>query len=485
MHSPDQDRPSGDAEDARGAAREAAAGRWFGVLAMLYVGFIAAATLSVGTGEVSLSKGLRKLAQFHLALTSQVETMHDLRDIATNILLFMPLGALMAARLGRTRLRWKSWWLTLGVFVSLAVEIAQAFTDRSPDPVDLVTNGGGYVLGFLLVWGAVRRFDFDPALILGLSRAEADATVRTLRGALFIYVCGYMVLLLVPFDLTVSLTRIHAKLLATGQEPRILLDPLYHLRAGDDGVLDLLYATIGIMPAAALKAHIDARRGRASLAAVLWLCTVLATSLELAQVFIVSRTVDIANVVLAPLGALLGWALARGWERLRGMPLVKDESTTRIRVYALVLVALGYVVILAVLAWAPYRFETDLDVVVRKLREDSNWVPFRLHFEQHSLPAIRDLLEETAQFVPLGLIIHLLAVQLGLARRKVLILLLAAGTSAVVDAGLELSQGFCIGRVVDITDVIVAAVGGLVGAALLALLVERRRDHSAPPSGPD
>src|SRR5690606_17583285 len=68
------------------------AARWFLLLVLMYVGFIAAATLSVGLGTPSWSRGMDKLAGFARASTVQLETVHDMRDIATNVLLFLPLG---------------------------------------------------------------------------------------------------------------------------------------------------------------------------------------------------------------------------------------------------------------------------------------------------------------------------------------------------------------------------------------------------------
>lgn len=456
---------------------ERTAARWFFLLVLVYIGFIAAATLSVGVGSMSWAKGMDKLSGFARATAVQFETVHDLRDIATNVLLFLPLGGLVALRLGALRKRPWSAWLVLGSFVSVALEVTQAFTDRYPDPIDLLTNTGGYLLGFALTFLVLNKFNLRPQVLLGFSAIHHDEKVRTLAGMLFLYVAVYAVLQLVPFDITVSLGRIHAKLLATGDSPRIILDPLHHIRAGGGEILDLIYAALGVIPAAALKAHLDALRGRQSLAVTLWFGTILGTALEVAQIFILSRTVDVACVLLAPAGAALGWVLARGWWRIQGMHLSAEheaQRSRRARIYGIALAALIYFGLLMALAWAPFAFETDLRAVAAKLRDETNWVPFREHFEAHSLAATRDIIEETVQLAPLGLLLMLLFRQLPLRAHRLTLMAAAAIFCAGVGAFLELGQAFFIGRFIDVTDVLLAGVGGLLGSALVRVLAGRR-----------
>lgn len=463
---------------------ERTAAHWFLLLVLVYIGFIAAATLSVDVGTPSWARGMDKLAGFARARTVQLETVHDLRDIATNVLLFLPLGVLVALRRGTLRRGPWSAWLLLGSTVSIALEIAQAFTDRWPDPVDVLTNSGGYLLGYALVFVVIRRFGLRPQVLLGLSAVHHDEKVRTVAGMLFLYVCVYAVLQLVPFDITVSLGRIHAKLLATGDAPRIILDPLFHVRQGGDSVLKLIYAALGVIPAAALKAHLDALRGRQSFIVTIWFGTVLGTALELAQIFVVSRTVDVACVLLAPVAAAMGWALAWGWERIQGSHNIHgavQEHGRRERLYLLGLTALIYLGLLIALAWAPFDVEPDLRLVAQKLRDESNLVPFRVHFEMHSLPATRDIIEETVQFVPLGLLVVLFCRQLGarmagLDRRAMMAV--AAAVCAAVGLFLELGQSFFRGRFLDLTDVILAGLGGLLGSALVRVLAHGRLARS-------
>lgn len=445
---------------------ERTASRWFLLLIVMYVGFIGAATFSVDAGSVSLERGLDKLGGLASGSATQLVTIHDLRDVATNLLLFLPLGVLVALRRGVQHLRPLSLWLAFGTLVSLGVEIGQSFTDRWADPVDLLTNTTGYLLGFGLTFVALRRFAFAPQALLGLSEVHSDDQVRTVAGLSFLYLCVYAALQLVPFDVSVRLSHLHAKLLAPPGYARIILDPFAHLSEGTDGFFALLYAAAGIAPAAALKFHLDVLRKRGSVVVTVWYGICVAAALEFAQIFIMSRTADVAAVLLAPPAAVLGWLLATGWERLQGVRAAEGRSARRDRIYGIALASVLYIVVLALMAWAPFDYESDLRVVRDKVREETNLIPFRLHFSTHSLGAVRDIVKESSQLAPLGLMTMLFLQARGRAESPLRASLFAGAVCTLVGVGLESGQAFFAGRYVDITDVLLAGAGGIAGSAL-------------------
>jgi glycopeptide antibiotics resistance protein len=69
-------------------------------------------------------------------------------DIILNVLLFMPLGAWAALRLGR---RWLAATIVSAAAFSFAIELTQALeaVGRFPSATDVVTNTAGAALGFL------------------------------------------------------------------------------------------------------------------------------------------------------------------------------------------------------------------------------------------------------------------------------------------------------------------------------------------------
>lgn len=69
--------------------------------------------------------------------------------LAGNIVMFMPIGFF-------PRLLWRrwGWWKSVlaGFGVSVTIELAQLFTERSTDIDDVILNTLGALLGWLLVW---------------------------------------------------------------------------------------------------------------------------------------------------------------------------------------------------------------------------------------------------------------------------------------------------------------------------------------------
>jgi VanZ family protein len=108
------------------------------------------------------------LAPSSSAATSPVEGVHDVLRVAGaphwlrneqmweaffNVLLFVPIGMIGAVMLPR----WPWWrWLVVGLVLSGAIELTQGLLlpARQGDPVDVLTNTAGAVLG---AWVVTRR----------------------------------------------------------------------------------------------------------------------------------------------------------------------------------------------------------------------------------------------------------------------------------------------------------------------------------------
>ena len=88
---------------------------------------------------------------------------YDVVEFTANILLFVPMGVLLAVLLGRWR-----WWLAfaLGAAATLTIEFVQLFLPaRVSDPRDLLANALGTLVGIALV-----------AVVAGGRRSRPDAT---------------------------------------------------------------------------------------------------------------------------------------------------------------------------------------------------------------------------------------------------------------------------------------------------------------------
>jgi len=130
---------------------------------LLFVYFIDVLVITLSPFEFSVF-WLRRLV-FSDFLELLVFFFHtDILDIVSNILLFIPIGILLFFLLDQNKMgkeRRRIWIpLCAGALLSLSIETAQLFLDRSSSFFDVVSNAGGTVLGFYGVgrWILVRRF---------------------------------------------------------------------------------------------------------------------------------------------------------------------------------------------------------------------------------------------------------------------------------------------------------------------------------------
>ena len=396
---------------------------------------------------------------------------HNLRDITTNVLLYIPLGVLLSLAVYRRKARFLSPWIIAGTLVSLTMEVGQSFIGRTPDLVDIVTNSIGYVVGFWLVVAAVRIYGLDPSVFLGFGPDDVqDTKTQSIAAFRFIYICIYVLIALLPFDISVRLSEIYAQLFPDGMgKIKIVLNPTYTLSNWQDNGLKLTLELSGLLPVGALTAFLNGARGRLSAFTAVFTCVWLALFCEVAQVFILSRTTDIVMIPIAVVAGIMGWALVKVWFSVQGADAPAGRETDQSNWRPLVVALVGYALVIAFFAWSPFNFETDPKTVARKIIYESNLIPFREHFDTRSLASAVDIVKETGLFVPFGLLLSLLMLEIrpGLPRMKAALLtgVISAGFATVT----ELSQAVCVDRYIDITDILLAGFGGVCGAVLLQL----------------
>jgi len=402
---------------------------------------------------------------------SDVFRVHDLRDITTNVLLYIPLGVFLALALPRRKLRLVSPWLAIGFGVSFAMEFGQTFIGRHPDVVDLITNSLGYVIGFLIVVVGVRHYGLNPSVFLGLDpESDLDARTQSVAAFRFIYISIYVLVALLPFDVSVSLSKLYAQLLPDDEgRIRFILNPFYHLSLWQDHGLKLTLELLGLVPVAVLTAFLGGVKGRLSVFSTIFTCVLVALLCEIAQVFILSRTTDMAMVPLAMIAGVLGWALVRVWFNLQNVDVAAGGEETGSNWRPLAVASIGYGLVILFFAWSPFRFELDPVTVANKVLHDSNIIPFKEHFSTRSLGSAIDIVKEVLLFVPLGVLLSFLLhdIKPSIPRLKAaLIVGIVCGLFATFT---ELSQAICVRRYIDITDILLAGSGGLSGAIMLEL----------------
>lgn len=390
-------------------------------------------------------------------------TFRHLRDIATNVLLYMPLGLLLASALSfRGDLAYLHPSIAVGFVLSMVIETIQAFVGRFSDPTDVLSNGLGFVVGYLLMVFAVRRFRLSPAHLLGLGvEGKHVSRSQSLRGIRFLYLSTFVVVALVPLDFAVGITDIFSKLKPVGDaDPRLILDPWFHWKGSSFPLQALILSAMAFVPVAMLTALIDRLEGAISLSRPVLHCVVLALATEAAQVFIASGRSDIIVPLLAALvGAGVAFVVHRAASGYETASLIRrSHETSR---YLALLLGL-YLVFILTLAWSPYDFESP-GAWKRKLIGETNLIPFRLHFSSRSVAAAVDIVREVALLLPLGALLSLLMQSLVGPLRWLPRALFGGTVGLLVGLAVEGSQSIVVGRYIDVTDALLGALGCFLG----------------------
>jgi glycopeptide antibiotics resistance protein len=389
-------------------------------------------------------------------------TLRILWDFATNVLLYVPLGLLwpwMSRAPG-----WSG--AAFGLLVSLPLEILQATTrNRTASLLDVLANGLGHAFGYALAFWLMQHRGLSHSVFVGGRGGHSLAGLAgVLRAA---YVTVLVALSFLPYDVTVSAGRIWSKALEDGSEPgriHLFLSAPWDRSRVASAVLTLcLLAVFGAL--SWLAAHGSAPPTAAKLALQGLL---VAGSIEAGQVVVASRTADVAQVLLGPVGAILGAWCARQWTRMaaeggRGAPLPTVRT-------ALLFAAALWTVALWTDAWLPFELLPTWKDAARKLVHETHWIPLSACATRRSLADWQDIGREVGLYIPLGLLLGAWADRREPPGPWIRRRLAPAVAIAVLGLALELSQCLIAGRVVDITDALSHALGGVIGLHLASLL---------------
>ncbi len=415
------------------------------------------------------------LVPFHFTFPRDVSVLETFRlsaehgigsraNFLANILLFAPVGFFGAgALIGRTDRVWItaiaiSCLLLASGALSLAVEVLQVMVpSRTPSLADVVAQMTGTIAG-AACWFAAHRE------VHAWAARRTSAGVGPLETSLWVYAVARVLGLLLPLNVTVSLSTLVDKY----HRGMIIIDPLQSLHRGD--FLQSAAAELVLMAPIGILAYLLAtkRRARRPLLTGVVLGTAFSVSMELAQVIVISRTADIIDVVTGTIGAVAGVV---GASIFMDVPAVR-EPVERRRVWAVA----GLLLSLAAYAaynLSPFDFARPADVAERVSMLFQ--IPFYSYYVGPELDSLSGAMLKVLLGVPVGVFCGLaVSPFLKVYPRVVTLVALAGGVTCFL--AVEAGQVFLPSRYPDTTDVVLAACGLWLGLTAVRFVTNDRSE---------
>ena len=386
-------------------------------------------------------------------------------DFVANILLFVPLGFLLMGALRADR-RGRVGGALAGVLVAAfacalanAIEFTQIyFPMRTVSLNDIVAETTGALAGISL-WGLLgqRLTHFARAFF-----AERDRPALIVR-VLAVYVAVFLVAQLLPLDIAITRGELAEKYRAG----RILLMPFSYayeslLLMVWDFISDVaLNAPIGALAVLGWTAAGTRRSPRTAIA----LAMALVVATEIAQVFIYSRYSDATDLLTGAIGICIGVAVATRRSATEAAQMSAPHGFTPWPAVA----AVVWMAALVAYHWFPLNFVVTgamLDAQLPLLFA----VPFRHYYFGSEFHAFTELSRKLMLSAPLGALLWMALPAMssrGAERLKTAALWFFG---FIFFAGIEAGQVFLPGRIPDLTDACIGALGVAAGIWLVRLL---------------
>jgi VanZ family protein len=356
-------------------------------------------------------------------------------DWLSNILLFIPLGFLLAGWLAVDRPRRAVALAVLAIPVASAVlsgaiEFAQLyFPSRTVSSRDVAAETIGGMIGGAL-WLAAGPW------LTGLARARAKEVGGRAAWLLPVYSLALVLDHAIPLDITISPGELYHKYKAG-------MIQLIPFAAGVSGLAESSIRAAdeaaGFLVVGLLLARSVGRRDW-NTRSVLVRGLGIAGSVEFLQLLVASRRFDATDVALGALAVLGGWAAGRATLGAAG-----PGTVGRARFLCLV----GWLGLAAVSSWAPFDFETDVRSWLSK-SSAMTLLPFSDYYRVSVWNAASQIFRKATLYFAFGMI-H--------GRGRWETLLTASGLAVLFEAG----QIALPGREPSVTDILVEVGGAWAG----------------------
>jgi VanZ family protein len=229
-------------------------------------------------------------------------------------------------------------------------------------------------------------------------------------------------------------------------------------------------------------------------AVVACLASLFAAVVELAQLFVPSRTFTVSDGVAQTVGANAGVALwilfgptlhqrlqvfgaARRADRYAQRGVELAFGTRRHWYWA---ATIAWLVIIALQHWAPFNFQRDPQFVCYRLSSMS-FVPFENYYYSPLPVAAAEIVHKLTVGIPLGLFLALGGRRSAMSSRASLPAFRAIVPTAATLTVIEAIQLLVPSRIPDPTDVLLQTCGAFLGGSVVSVLsVFRRRNITSP-----
>eukprot|EP00913_Durusdinium_trenchii_P010896 g10225.t1 len=420
------------------------------------------------------------LQVFQAILDAGLSRPFSRQDVAVNLLAGVPLSFAIA---GTVLFRERRWLqvvpllcvaLAVSISASCVAEFGQVWVEnRVPSVRDIAAQSVGAVVG-LLCWLLFNRRLVNEIDTFLTSRERATR----FQAFLNLYVAGFFVWSLMPFDLVTSVNELGQKLVNGQIEIRPFTFP-YPTRFAQWHALlmdTLIYLPVGIWASyTSLRKETRIRNACSAMT----LAILFSVGVEASQLLINGRYSSTTDVLCGAAGALIGIGLTAIVTRRTGPAVANSPRAVLHDPGFWALTTLVYSAVVIAIFWMPIEELThDSQLIRSRLREFVD-VPFRrMQTSSSDLGIVFALIRNFAWFVPLGVLCAVTAFRTADTplRRKSL---LFAGFLFLATIGLTIEAGQILmpNRFADVTEVLIRLVGGIAGLFLGSFLMRKTRSQ--------
>lgn len=389
----------------------------------------------------------------------------SLTDIVGNIILFMPFGFLLGMLLLYRNKNYVIFKTVLaGALLSFLIEFVQLFiAERNTAPHDLINNtiGSGIGAVIALIYYA-RVSNFSRKIFYDLFKTKPFALIVVIIGAV------QSISAIMPFTFAISVSAIKKSIKKTNLIP-FAYESFGKLFLSDPNKNDLLpfdftlffedflfWMALGYVVMLCYRLYWRNSKS----ARVLMIIAPLAYffTLEFMQLFIVSRTTDINDVISSYSGLLSGYAVFLLIHSVMNRPL-KDEIIDLLKIPLFI-----YFIFILFAGLRPFDWTSSAEILAHDL-STGHLIPFYAYFTTSSLWNMFDLINSILYFMPISLFWSYKLRSKG--KPFPYIYAIMIGIGFLIGMGIEISQVFSPTRVAEITDTISYALGGALGTFLI------------------